>query len=451
VLLFRPVVAALVLTGMACASSGSAPVVSAVPAPPTPAVPRVDHHKHLVGPEAAEWQSEKPLPAVTLPEPLARTLRLRAANWNDPDRLREVFADSVTVLNVDEPLWILEGEEAAEYLSGLFARAHRVTPVAFRLDGSIAFVAGYFSRDVEDGIRHFGHVLLVLRQDQGEWRIVAEMPSFPGPTVLQPVTSEQVVAELDTAGTDRAVVFSVAYWFGSAFATPVVDEHARVIRENDWTAAEAARSSGRLIAFCSFNPLRAYALEELERCAAHPHNAGLKLHLGNSGVDLGDPEHVRRLREIFAAANAARLPVAIHLWTGRNYEEHAAAHATTFLEDVVSAAPDVVIHVAHFAGGGPGYTDAAFGVFAHAIATGDSRARNLYFDIATVADRQPPEVLERLAARIRQVGVERVLWGSDLAPPNLRATEAWANFRTTVPLTDAEFGAIAANVAPYLR
>jgi predicted TIM-barrel fold metal-dependent hydrolase len=75
------------------------------------------------------------------------------------------------------------------------------------------------------------------------------------------------------------------------------------------------------------------------------------------------------------------------------------------------------VQIAHFAGGGPGYTHSALGVFADAIQKGDPRMKNVYFDVATVADEQPEAELKRFAARIRQVGIKRVLYGSDLGPP----------------------------------
>jgi predicted TIM-barrel fold metal-dependent hydrolase len=81
---------------------------------------------------------------------------------------------------------------------------------------------------------------------------------------------------------------------------------------------------------------------------------------------------------------------------------------------------------------------------------GDPRTKNFYFDVATVAtvaDGQPEDELKRFAARIRQVGLKRVLYGSDLGPPYAR--QEWLTFRTTVPLTDDEMRTIAANVAPY--
>jgi predicted TIM-barrel fold metal-dependent hydrolase len=68
---------------------------------------------------------------------------------------------------------------------------------------------------------------------------------------------------------------------------------------------------------------------------------------------------------------------------------------------------------------------------------------------ATVADGQSGEVLQKFAERIRQVGLQRVLYGTDMAPPTAR--QSWATFRTTVPLTEDEIRTIAGNVAPYLR
>jgi hypothetical protein len=56
-----------------------------------------------------------------------------------------------------------------------------------------------------------------------------------------------------------------------------------------------------------------------------------------------------------------------------------------------------------------------------------------------------------VARRIRQVGVDRILYGSDAAAGgNLRPREGWAAFRR-LPLTEDEFERIASNVAPYLR
>ena len=94
----------------------------------------------------------------------------------------------------------------------------------------------------------------------------------------------------------------------------VEDEYAKVRAENDWTAAQAAAHPDRLVAFCGVNPLKDYALEEIDRCAKDPYlRMGLKLHFGNSDVQLDVPEQVAQLKRVFAAANAHRMSIVVHM------------------------------------------------------------------------------------------------------------------------------------------
>ncbi|MGH7429711.1 MAG: amidohydrolase family protein, partial [Candidatus Methylomirabilaceae bacterium] len=131
------------------------------------------------------------------------------------------------------------------------------------------------------------------------------------------------------------------------------------------------------------------------------------------------------------------------------------AQARTFLE-LLPLVPDIPVQVAHLAGTGPGYddppADSAMAVLAEAAENHDPRTRQLWFDVTTVADVNISAANAALVARrIRQVGVERVLYGSDAAAGgNLGPREGWAAFRR-LPLTEAEFTRIASNVAPYLR
>ena len=52
--------------------------------------------------------------------------------------------------------------------------------------------------------------------------------------------------------------------------TPLEDEYAKVQAENDWVVQQMARYPERLVPFCGVNPLKDYALQELERCATMP-------------------------------------------------------------------------------------------------------------------------------------------------------------------------------------
>ncbi|WP_156885475.1 amidohydrolase family protein [Massilia niastensis] len=272
-----------------------------------------------------------------------------------------------------------------------------------------------------------------------------------------PITVDQLVADLDAAGIARAALLSSAYVYGDP-ARHVDDEYERVRAENDWAAAQAARYPERLVALCSFNPLKPYALLELARCATSPEfGRGIKLHFGNSDVQLDDPAHVFRLRQVFRAANARGMAVVVHLRAsmarGRPY---GAEQARVLLEQVLPYAQDVPVQVAHLAGTGPGYGDpqshAAMAVLAEAAARRDPRMRQVWFDVASVAqpDMSPADA-RKLVRRLRQVGMERVLYGSDATVGNdLRTPALWAAFRR-LPLTDAEAARVAGNLVPYLR
>ena len=274
---------------------------------------------------------------------------------------------------------------------------------------------------------------------------------------LQAFTARDLVADLDSAGIRRAVVLSVAYIYGSPART-VEDEYVKVRAENDWNAAQAAEYPERLIAFCGVNPLEDYALDELARCARDPRlRGGIKLHFGNSDVRLENPAHLEQVRRVFRAANEHRMAIVVHVRANISKKRpYGAVQARAFLEHLLPAAPDVPVQVAHLASSGPGYDDPpaheAMAVLADAVETGDPRTSRLLFDAATNVGRDSSAANEALMVKlIRQVGVDRVLYGSDAAVgDNLRPREGWAAFRR-LPLTDREFEQIARNVAPYLR
>jgi uncharacterized protein len=273
---------------------------------------------------------------------------------------------------------------------------------------------------------------------------------------FEPIGVDDLVARLDEAGIKRAVVLSVAYMYGSP-SRSVEHEYEKVKGENDWTSQQVARFPDRLRGFCSINPLKDYALGELGRCAKDPHlRHGLKLHFGNSAIDYHNSEHVARVRAVFRAANDHRMAIVVHMRASISRKiPYGRDEAQIFLNEFVAAAPEVPIQIAHLAGAGryaDPPVDRALSVFVEAIEKGDSRMRRLYFDVATVApfDTSADEA-NLIASRIRQLGPHRILYGSDApARGNLPPREGWAAFRR-LPLTDAEFQIIAANVPPYLR
>ena len=277
-------------------------------------------------------------------------------------------------------------------------------------------------------------------------------PAFEPIVKLPARDGRKLVAELDAAGIGKAVVLSVGYSFADERKNlPNPDSLTRA--ENDWTAAQVAGSGGRLIGFCSANPMRAAALAELERCLALPGMVGIKQHMGNGGVTLRDTSHLRRMQDVFRLAQRLGRPVLVHMRArgGANYDGQ---DARLFLSQVVPIAPGIEIVVAHLGYSGPGYPDAdsVMAAFGEAAERNDPSMRNVYFDVATnVTAESTPENLARVARRIRQVGVRRVVYGSDLSPPGGSIEAGWEIFRDRVPLTDEEKRTIASNVASFAR
>ena len=114
-----------------------------------------------------------------------------------------------------------------------------------------------------------------------------------------------------------------------------------------------------------------------------------------------------------------------------------------------------VVQVAHLAGSGGGEdpsADSALAYLANAMHEHAPGTRNLWFDVTAVAnDVKPPAWGDYIVRRMREIGMDRILFGSDAtAGGNLSPKDAWAAF-CRLPLTTRELALVAENVAPYLR
>jgi len=267
-----------------------------------------------------------------------------------------------------------------------------------------------------------------------------------------PISAAELVQYLDEAGIKRAVVLSTAYSFSNP-ARKVPNDAELVRADNDWTAEQVARYPDRLIGFCGINPLKDYALGELARCAKIPALArGVKLHFGNSFVEYHNPQHIEQVKRVFRAANGYGMAIVVHMRANTS-QKMGREEALVFLNELLPAAPDVTVQIAHMGGAGgvePTIFDEVLGVFVEAIAKADPRTKNLWFDVTSVAANLTPANAARIVERIRQLGVQRILFGSDAPTPNNLPRLTWAAFRK-LPLTDAEFRTIENNVAPYVR
>jgi len=273
----------------------------------------------------------------------------------------------------------------------------------------------------------------------------------------QPVSAERLIADLDAAGIRHALVLSEAFWIGGPGAgtvsrqVPAPDPATAVRLENDWTAAQVARYPARLVMACGIKPLDVWAIPELQRCAKMPGVRAMKINIGENGdnLDLHDTAHVGGLRRFFAAANALRMPIVVHLGSRGGFGR---AEVRIFLREIVAAAPDIPVQVAHLSSAFQ-HPD-ALSEFADARAAHDPLAANLYFDLSVGSFEDPDRATGRfIADAIRRIGLEHVLYASDEQPGDQHAPTAvnWREMYAALPLTEAEFRAIADNVTPYVK
>ena len=415
-------------------------------------VPRVDHHQHIVGPRAAiPWPPLAPVPA--LPPELNRVVQERNRIMGT-ENVGDLYTDTAQMLDVqaESRPWV-QGRDAIRRLVSSYDSATRFVPQSFAAGDRVAHVVGVAVTEGAPETR-MNFVLGLKRDDRGVWRIETEQATpTPPPPFVEPLTADHLIRDMDETGIERAAVLSVAYFFGTPTRKWPGDEYANVRAENDWVAAQVARHPNRLVAFCGVSPLKDYAIQEIRRCAGELRMKGLKLHFRSSRVDVLNPEHLEKVRRAFRTANELGLALVVHT----NVRPYGREQAEVFLKELLPAAPDVVVQIAHLWGGNE-FTPAALSVFADAVAAGDPRTKNLYFDLtevepAAAITSDPAETMQAIARLIRQIGLKRILYGSDAAatadapPTSLR----WARLRHRLALTNEELKVIADNVAPYMR
>lgn len=231
----------------------------------------------------------------------------------------------------------------------------------------------------------------------------------------EPLTVDDLLAQMDKAGVQHGWLMSTAYLARSPMMVPALPDAAQITRDaNDFTVGLARAHPDRLSTFIGLNPLAPDALDEIARWKGDCAVTGLKLHLTNSEVDLRDPAQVAKLAAVFKAAAGNGWTIMIHMRT--RAADYGAQDVRVFLKDVLPAAGEQPVVLAHAAGWGgiDAVTLDALGAFADALKADPSRGRNLRFDLAQVmTDKTTPQDRAKLAALIRRIGPDHFLAASD--------------------------------------
>jgi len=263
----------------------------------------------------------------------------------------------------------------------------------------------------------------------------------------------EIGAILETNRVGRGLFLSAAYlWAGFGLGE---QELAMVRAENDYLAAQVRENAGRAVGFCSVNPLRDYAEDEVRRC----HGLGLqglKLHLNNAKLDLKADERAEAVRSLLALAGELGMPVVVHLDSGA--DDFGRGDVERFVA-MLADLPALEIYVAHLGtnGGFDDSTRAALEVFEKAFEGGTLDGHTVLLDLSGVVlsrknTRIPPvpaDDLLELGGIMRRMGVERFVFGTDYSI--LDGPTYAEQVRESLGLTDNELEMLMSNAGPVLR
>lgn len=201
-------------------------------------------------------------------------------------------------------------------------------------------------------------------------------------------TALDLLASMDAAGVERSVVC------GFPWSDPGLCR-----LNNDWMAAEAEASGGRLAWLGIVVPHRSGAAGEAERCFALGASGIGELNADGQGFDLTDPAHLGSLAEVCVAAGR---PILLHSTepVGHGYAGKGTATPDRLLA-AIAALPDLDIVLAHWGGGLPFYE------LMPEVARVCGRVR---YDTAASPYLYRHGVLR---VSVEAVGADRIIWGSD--------------------------------------
>jgi uncharacterized protein len=250
--------------------------------------------------------------------------------------------------------------------------------------------------------------------------------------------ADDLVARLDEANVERAIILSAAY-IGTSVG--ILDDF-NVIPENDYVAAEVAKYPDRLIGFCGINPLFDSALAEIDRCLALPGMIGVKLHLEASGVDMANTRHVRRLTAVFDRIAELDAPLLMHVSDPGGLPLVGPAFAN--LATILNEHPTVRVAHAHCAGNTDDDTIETWLRLGNSGYSPETSFVDISACLAFHVDA-PLAQRELIVWRFRKWGIDHVLFGSDYSVFEGETPAETLDILSQYPFTQEEIDTILSN------
>jgi len=261
------------------------------------------------------------------------------------------------------------------------------------------------------------------------------------------VSGDKIISLLDEANMDRAFVLSGSYILGMN-GIEGSTEYEDVKKENNYLAIEVAKHPDRLIGFFSVNPLKDYAIEEIDRCFDKLQLSGLKLHFTNSNVDLNNPEHLNKIKTLFAHCADKNIPILLHFKS--RSPEYGKKDAEILIDEIIANTPNLKLQIAHLGGWG-GFDKSTQEVFSTFIEKFDTnpelKKENIYFDFSGIIvtkreftpgalDITSVENHKMIAEMLKKWGLDNIAFGTDY---QYQTPKAYLEYlKNYLPLTEKE-------------
>jgi predicted TIM-barrel fold metal-dependent hydrolase len=231
-----------------------------------------------------------------------------------------------------------------------------------------------------------------VREDrEGYLRRDATFAEMYGSPRAKIATAEELLRSMQEAQVDVSVALGFAW-----------REHQDCVRHNDYLLEAAGKSGGRIVPFCTVNPLAGEAAgQEVERCASGGARGLGELRPDSQGWLLGGPA-ADMLAEM---ASRHGLILLFHVTepVGREYPGKQGLPLDSFRR-FLGRAGGVPVVGAHLAGGLPLYAPTS---------TVGSALSGAYADTAALRYLYDPSILPSVASASGGLGGDRLLFGSD--------------------------------------
>ena len=250
---------------------------------------------------------------------------------------------------------------------------------------------------------------------------------------------------LKNTAVKRFDLISMAHVYSSEEFSGFKNERELVERENSYVAAARDKNPDKVRAFCSVDPLRDYAINELERCRSQLKMDGIKLHHNANQVYLTVPAHLAKVKAIFEFAAKYKLPILLHF--DNSHRRFGERDVGLLIDEILKDLKPVRLTIAHFgtSGGFNSRTKSVIDAFRYRFRTQQwLNKHKITFDISAVALDKDSEGVPKLtdahfaelAIYIRRLGPERVSFGTDY--PLYTPSEYVDILLTRLGLSDAE-------------